>query len=1309
MLRKLLTSTVISLLILPQIHAQKPKKQMYTPDAPVPAKYKVDSRIDNMSYWRRMASLGLVTVQPEVKAPPVVYTTSKLTGKYSVTEDSQDVPVTTSTTTQSENSIFVHPQLPASLLQSNNSVTEDGLTMLGADGFMSSDGGTSWTGSVNGAGGVNMGDPSTAISLSGKYFVGYVNSLGGQGVSRSTDFGVTWQPVVAAYPPGGMGVLLDKNHLWIDNSLSSPYVDNLYDAWTSFGGPNDSEIEINRSTDEGLTWSNPVSISNAINAGSHNQGVNIQTGPNGEVYAIWAIYDSWNPSDENALGFARSLDGGNTWQPASRIIENIKGIRTTGVGKNHRVNSYPVMAVDISQGLYSGTIYAVWCNRGIPGQNQGNDVDIYLIKSTNQGTTWTAPVKINQDPSGLGKKHYFPWITCDPVTGNLSVVYYDDRNVGATQCEVYTSNSSDGGATWWDMKVSDVAFTPVAIGGYPQGYMGDYLANSSRNGWTYPAWTDTRLGYTMTFVSPYMTNVPPNQPWVVYNGHTINDITGNNNGMMDYNETISLSVALENAGDEPANQVNVTLSTDSEFITFTDNTEYYGDILQGSTVTKENAFTFNVAGNMPDGLDVLFTITAVDANDSTFISNFNIESHAPGFSTGLITLTEVTGNGNGCLDAGESASISIQSINTGDFTAFDVNAVLTTTSPYITINTQAVHFDSIATGINNSVIPSFEIIASPETPIGHTANFNYQIASELHSLVNSFSYRVGLIIEDWESGNFNTYDWHFAGSSEWQINDIRYEGDYGAVSGAIGDNGASEIYLDYTVMQDDSISFFLRTSCEQDYDNLRFYIDNTLLGRWSGETEWRRVAFPVSAGSQRFRWVYTKDSFTAVGEDKAWIDYIILPGSVQTTAFAGPDATTCLNESYMLNGTAFNYVSTLWSTTGDGSFDNPSSLTCFYTPGPEDISNENTTLVLTVNGPDGELLTDSMVLSISQPAIVSLMNDLSVCQGAEILLQGNAENYTGLNWSTSGSGYFTSPSELVTEYNPSSQDYSNGSVTITLTASSSFPCDLASESMAVTFKALPVAALSGSEDICKGEQASTQISFTGSAPWTFDVNNGIGIITTSDNPYTLSVMPLASAEYLLNYITDLTGCQNTVEGNFAVIVNESPEVTVSNDSTVCAEVSLNIEAHAEGDVSYLWSPDNEITSVITVDSTGHGLGLQVFAVTVTDNTNGCATSEEIKVTFKNCTGIDENGIGELRIYPNPSQGTFTVRIPDAGNEKYTIEIFDLNNKLVYRAENIINTGNGKFSITDINIADGVYNVKLKGSTSAYSSSLIIKK
>ena len=173
-----------------------------------------------------------------------------------------------------------------------------------------------------------------------------------------------------------------------------------------------------------------VYLSTAVSAGSHNQGVNIQTGPNGEVYVVWTVYDSW-PSDETAMALATSTDGGNNFGASSRIITNIKGIRNTGVSKNMRVNSFPSMAVDISGGTNNGNMYLVWTNVGVPGVNSGTNLSVYMSRSTDGGANWSTAIRVNDGPNDPGKEAYFPWITCDPATGTIAVVYYDDRDVSS--------------------------------------------------------------------------------------------------------------------------------------------------------------------------------------------------------------------------------------------------------------------------------------------------------------------------------------------------------------------------------------------------------------------------------------------------------------------------------------------------------------------------------------------------------------------------------------------------------------------------------------------------------------------------------------------------------------------------------------------------------------------------------------------------------------------------------------------------------------------------------------------------------------
>lgn len=501
------TSLLILTLILGQwMFAQdqkpEPRKQLYQNGYYDP--YKVlDTRIDNMGYWRKAAELGLTPVSPIIDFPLGEFNGSKIKSGSVWREDSPDVPVTNQNSTQSENSVFVDPNNADHVLQSNNSTQNPVGSLYGANYFFSYDFGETWGGSVSGAGGSNSGDPATAVGLNGRQFVGFINNSGGQGVSWS-DNGTTWTQVQAGTPPGGSDIL-DKNHLWIDNSPSSPYQGYIYNAWTAFGNANDTEIEFVRSTNNGLSYSAHLNISSAVNAGSHNQGVNLSTGPNGEVYACWAIYDSW-PSNETAIGFTKSINGGTTFSIASRIISNIKGIRNSGTSKNMRVNSFPSMTADISNGTYRGNIYIVWTNIGVPGVNSGSDRNVYMIRSSNQGSTWSLPIKVNQDTYGLGKQHYFPWITCDPETGTLSVIFYDDRNVSSTQCEVWCANSFDGGNTWEDFKVSDVSFTPSPIPGLASSYMGDYLGISARDGKVYPVWTDNRTGTVMTYTSPYETN-----------------------------------------------------------------------------------------------------------------------------------------------------------------------------------------------------------------------------------------------------------------------------------------------------------------------------------------------------------------------------------------------------------------------------------------------------------------------------------------------------------------------------------------------------------------------------------------------------------------------------------------------------------------------------------------------------------------------------------------------------------------------------------------------------------------------------------
>jgi len=469
-----------------------------------------NSEADKLKYWIGLAEGGIIPFNPDIPVKAAEYRVSK-DGTKNLDNMSTDVCIlNVAGNTQSENSVFIDPDDDEYALNSNNSF---GPGFYGSNYIQTSNGGSSWSGSINGAGIDQSGDPAACIGTNGRQYVGFIDNNDGQGIAYS-DNGTSWTYVSVVGDPGVAG-FADKNHMMINN-VGGTYNGYIYDAWYHLANNNSyKETVISRSTNNGVSWSTPVSISTGVTAGHHNQGVNIQIGPAGQVYAVWAIYDSWGPNSvdyrEDALGFARSLNGGASYYSAIRCIDNIMGIRhssttwsTNLTGKSMRVNSFPSMAVDVSGGPRNGYIYVVWANLGTPGTNTGTNVSIYMIRSTNGGVSWSTPIRVNQGSFVSDKAAFLPWITCDPHNGRLYCIFYDDRNFSTTSADVETwvAYSEDGGLTWDDFVVSDVSFTPSAIPGTAGGYMGDYLGIAAQNNRVYPVWTDNRSGTALTYTSP---------------------------------------------------------------------------------------------------------------------------------------------------------------------------------------------------------------------------------------------------------------------------------------------------------------------------------------------------------------------------------------------------------------------------------------------------------------------------------------------------------------------------------------------------------------------------------------------------------------------------------------------------------------------------------------------------------------------------------------------------------------------------------------------------------------------------------------
>jgi hypothetical protein len=370
--------------------------------------------------------------------------------------------------------------------------------------------------------------------------------------------------------------------------------------------------------------------------------------------------------------------------------------------------------------------------------------------------------------------------------------------------------------------------------------------------------------------------IPDAGPYVIYDSNIINDATGNGDGQADYGEAVLLTLDVKNVGSETGFNVTATISTEDEFAFITDNFAEVADIPAGEIQTLVDAFRFELAAEVPDMHEIQFSLTCTNGTDS-WISYFTITAHAPELVVGQIVIFDQTGgNGNGLLDPGETVTINIPCINVGSSGAVECTARLTEDNPYVNINQILMELGSLAAG--ESKTASFEVSVLSETPIGSLVQFGMRLAGNFCVTEETLFATIGLLIEDFESNTFNSFEWNQGGNAAWIIsNDAPFEGQYSARSGIISDEQSSDLWLSLIMASDDGISFWVKVSSETGYDYLRFYVDDVLIGEWSGEVNWSEKTFPVTEGLHILRWSYEKDYSLGEGSDCAWIDKIVFP------------------------------------------------------------------------------------------------------------------------------------------------------------------------------------------------------------------------------------------------------------------------------------------------------------------------------------------------------------------------------------------------------------------------------------------------
>jgi PKD repeat protein len=344
---------------------------------------------------------------------------------------------------------------------------------------------------------------------------------------------------------------------------------------------------------------------------------------------------------------------------------------------------------------------------------------------------------------------------------------------------------------------------------------------------------------------------------------------------------------------------------------------------------------------------------------------------------------------------------------------------------------------------------------------------------------------------------------------------------------------------------------------------------------------------------------------------------------------------------------------------------------------------------------------------------------------------------------------------------------------VTQTAANS--CESSSTPVSLTINALPTVTMANLDTVClsttpfnlsggtpagglySGTGVTNNLLFTpsvagaGNHVITYTYTNGNGCINTAQKPITVNPLPVVtmnpvspvcitaapiklsgtpaggkfsgpgvSADTL--YPSVAGAGSKTISYTFNDLITKCPGVATQivkinalpvvaiYDSTVCGYKKVHYDATISNPGSYLWTPGGATTPKFVVDTIGKGLGVFKYSVKVTD-ANGCITVDSAKVTFFNCTGIDEMADSKLiELYPNPNTGQFAIRSQSIPSGKYDLNVYDVRGKLVYSESelNIENSFNHPLNLR--NLGNGVYVLQIRNTNKpGYNKRFVINR
>jgi len=338
-------------------------------------------------------------------------------------------------------------------------------------------------------------DPSLSFDKYGNLFLGYLYNVGTVvPIALSTDGGQHFNLIANIAKPAGSNSNTSKEKGLFRFVDQPTIIAGENEVWIVFSGGGPIVATGTRVTGLGQVGSFPAV--QAIPGTNNCTYGDVAIGPNGAVMNVCTLTQTGTGGGRLMVSLNPTGVGGTFGKSTAVTDSHVGGFDFIPAQPDRSVDAEPGLAWDRTGGPHNGRLYLVYTFRFT---NQDNNMDIYTRYSDDQGVTWSAPVRVNDDATK--NSQFLPKISLDPTSGNLAVVWYDSRNdlglggpgdtngIPNDDAQFWGAFSTDGAQTFTkNFQISaGTSNSHDAMNGIDYG---DYTGLSFYGGIAHPIWAD---------------------------------------------------------------------------------------------------------------------------------------------------------------------------------------------------------------------------------------------------------------------------------------------------------------------------------------------------------------------------------------------------------------------------------------------------------------------------------------------------------------------------------------------------------------------------------------------------------------------------------------------------------------------------------------------------------------------------------------------------------------------------------------------------------------------------------------------------